>query len=234
MRKLFLILSLCCCGNIVVSAQSTKVVKGAVVDKNGNPLPGAVVEATGGAESTVVDADGTFSIEVSMWLKSLTAKYAGMQTKKMNLKGGDMIFRMTPPKGKWFLNLEGSYCVDPSSGRIGLMAGYLGKWGGYFKLMPGLAEGVDGVPAAVMGVIKRVGGPVYAYLGIGYAPVVYEDYYYDYYYDYYDCYDYDPGAMVDGGFIFNIKKINLSVGYSYSGSGWGDNHDIHFGVGYCF
>ncbi|WP_417471148.1 carboxypeptidase-like regulatory domain-containing protein, partial [Leyella stercorea] len=41
-------------------AQSTRIIKGAVVDKNGNPLPGATVEATNGAESTTVDADGTF------------------------------------------------------------------------------------------------------------------------------------------------------------------------------
>ena len=52
MKNFFFILALCCLGCIGAIAQSTtKVVTGAVIDKNGNPLPGAIVEATGGAGS---------------------------------------------------------------------------------------------------------------------------------------------------------------------------------------
>ena len=84
-KKLFMMLLM---GGVlmVAKAQSTKEVKGVVIDKNGNPLPGAKVQATGGAETAVTDADGTFNIEVSRWLKSLTATYPGMISKKAKLK----------------------------------------------------------------------------------------------------------------------------------------------------
>ena len=113
MKNFFFILAFCCLGSIGAIAQSTtKVVTGAVIDKNGNPLPGAIVEATGGAESTVVDADGTFSIEVPIWLKSLTTRYAGMKSKKKNLNGRDMIFLLRPDTDSWFINLETSVNAD--------------------------------------------------------------------------------------------------------------------------
>lgn len=65
--------------------KTTKTVTGAVVDDNGNPMPGALVEATGGAESVTTDADGTFTLEVPVWLKSLTATYPGLKPRKVKL-----------------------------------------------------------------------------------------------------------------------------------------------------
>lgn len=233
MKNLFAILVCCCLVGFSVSAQNTKVINGAVVDKNGNPLPGAIVEATGGAENTVVDADGSFSIEVPIWLKSLTARYSGMKTSKQNINGLDMmIFRLSPQSdGRWFVNLEGSIGVSPSSVyRVGIMAGYLGNWGGYAKILPTFCDSdAEGTPAATVGIIKRIKKPVYAYFGLGYAPICEEDYKYgNYLY---------PGGMVEAGFIFNIKRFNINVGYSFSFD-FEDtdysNNDIHFGLGYCF
>ena len=230
MKNFFFILALCCLGSIGAIAQSTtKVVTGAVIDKNGNPLPGAIVEATGGAESTVVDADGTFSIEVPIWLKSLTTRYAGMKSKKKNLNGRDMIFLLRPDTDSWFINLETSVNADVY--RIGVMGGYLGKWGGYAKLLPTGGCYIGGVPALTVGVIKHIKSPVYSYLGLGYAPVGGIDSY-----PYSEDWDYEHGAMFEAGLIFNIKKkINISTGYSFSSSFCCyDNHEFHFGVGYCF
>lgn len=249
MKHFILTLALICLGSMSALAQSTRVVKGAVVDKNGNPLPGAVVEATGGAESAVVDADGTYAIEVPIWLNSLTAKYAGMQTKKIKLDhDGDIIFRLRTQiadKG-WFVNAVcatsffDAYEASGFAGRLGLMGGYIGNWGGYVKVTPTFGDGTDacGLPAATIGVIKRIVGPAHIYVGLGYAPVSGDgdDYYYpDRYYYHDDCPNYESGMMVDFGFMFKFNHIVANVGYSYSNSFCCNvNHDLHFGVGYCF
>ena len=247
MKHFILTLALICLGSMSALAQSTRVVKGAVVDKNGNPLPGAVVEATGGAESAVVDADGTYAIEVPIWLNSLTAKYAGMQTKKIKLDhDGDIIFRLrtqNADKG-WFVNVVGATSFFDASetsgptGRLGLMGGYIGNWGGYVKVTPTFGDdtGACGLPAATIGVIKRIVGPAHIYAGLGYAPVSGDDDDYGYngwHYD--DCPFYENGMMVDFGFMFKFNHIVANVGYSYSNSFCCNvNHDLHFGVGYCF
>lgn len=121
-------------------AQNTKIVTGAVIDKNGNPLPNALVEATGGAESVTTDADGSFSIEVSIWLKSLTAKYAGMASKtKRIVDGAPLIFELKPKTSSWFADLAYSaniaYGGEGYFSRLGVMGGYLGNWGGYLKVL---------------------------------------------------------------------------------------------------
>ena len=245
MKHFILTLALICLGSMSALAQSTRVVKGAVVDKNGNPLPGAVVEATGGAESAVVDADGTYAIEVPIWLNSLTAKYAGMQTKKIKLDhDGDIIFRLRTQiadKG-WFVNAVGAtsffdaYEASGFAGRLGLMGGYIGNWGGYVKVTPTFDDGTEacGLPAATIGVIKRIVGPAHIYVGLGYAPVSGDDdYNYNGWHYYYP--DYESGMMVDFGFMFKFNHIVANVGYSYSNSFCCNvNHDLHFGVGYCF
>lgn len=142
MKKLFLML-LMIGAAFAANAQSTRQVRGAVVDKkNGNPLPGAKVEATGGAESTVTDADGTFTLEVSQWLKSLTATYPGMNKKKEEIDGTNILFELTPKqKMTWFVNLVGNFTLcgethpELSTPGMGLMFGQLGKWGWYGKFM---------------------------------------------------------------------------------------------------
>lgn len=79
----------------MATAQTTRVVTGAVIDKYGNPIPEARVEATGGAENTLTNADGTFSIEVSQWLKSLTVSYPGMGKVVKKIKPGkEILFKM--------------------------------------------------------------------------------------------------------------------------------------------
>ena len=158
MKKIFLMLAVCAM-SIAVSAQTTRVLKGAVIDKDGNPLPGATVNATGGSEVTTVDADGSFSMEVPIWLKRATAQYAGMKDKTLKIKGDDLIFRMKPDKRKqWFIIanysriVSGNYSktmyygytenfrLDYSGNMGGLMFGRLGKWGWYGKINVGLLE----------------------------------------------------------------------------------------------
>lgn len=228
MKKLLLLMTFVICV-LSVNAQNTKVITGAVIDKNGNPLPNALVEATGGAENVTTDADGTFRIEVPIWLKSLTAKYAGCRDKKIKIKDKSRLIFDMKPKGEecWFL--DAVYSANFSSDyftRIGLMGGYLGNWGGYAKVLMPL-ETEDAIPSVTVGVIKQVAQPVYLYFGAGYSPVF--EYIRWGYWNYYD------GAMFDIGAIIRIKKFNVGIGYSFSTSFENvNNSSVQISVGYCF
>lgn len=251
MKKILLMTALCLL-SISMSAQSKKIITGAVIDKNGNPLPNALVEATGGAENVTTDADGTFRIEVSIWLKSLTAKYAGLKDKTIKLKNDKpVIFEMSRKNGWGFLNIAYSANFGNETSefnRVGLMGGYLGNWGGYAKAMIAV-DTEDFIPSGTIGVIKRIANPAYIYFGAGYSPVFYV---YDYYYptsqynyltgqytygsryegSYFSKYD---GAMFDTGVILKFKRFDINAGYSASTNFDGTaNHSVQVSFGYCF
>lgn len=223
MKKILMLMTLVICA-LGVNAQNTKVITGAVIDKNGNPLPNALVEATGGAESVSTDADGSFRIEVPIWLKSLTARYAGFPDKVIKLDGkSQVIFEMKEKTGGWFLNLAASADFNGEvSGTAGLMGGYLGKWGGYAKIvMPFYAY----IPSFTAGAIKRIYKPFHWYLGVGYTEV--EG-------DFYES-DTEDGVMFETGAIFKIHKIDFSVGYAFSTSFCCyESHQLQLSIGYCF
>lgn len=220
MKKLLLMLVVAC-SSIVAVAQNTRVIKGAVVDKDGNPLPGAVVEATNGAESTVVDADGTFSLEIPIWLKSITAKYAGMKDKKLSTNRNDHVFYMSKKiQGHWFANLCYGACIgDDYYSRIGVMAGYYASWGAYARLMPSLETGI---PTFTIGVMKNIKNRVIPYLGFGLGNRC--RYKYGYWRD-------DITGQVDIGALVNVSsKFHVNIGLSSNF----DGIDIILGAGYTF
>lgn len=212
MKKSVLMILLCCLASVSVMAQSTKEIKGAVIDKNGNPLPGAVVEATGGAESATVDADGTFSMEVPVWLKKVTARYAGMESKTKKIKNGDILFELSPKKNKWFVSLVGSYDFRSTEmGRIGVMAGYVRSWGGYVKVAPTIIEDEIGLPAITAGVVKSLSNTVNLYLGLGLMPYHESDYW-----GKSDDYA-EPSLGIELGTIINLSdRFNLTAGVGLS------------------
>ena len=236
-------------------AQSTRIIKGAVVDKNGNPLPGATVEATNGAESTTVDADGTFSLEVSRWLNTATARYAGMRKKTLEVQDGDMVFRLSPKSNKsWFLNVvtggvtldrtEDEYDMRPNATfTIGLMGGFLSNWGGYAKLLWSLNASVieePAVPTVTIGATKRVFSFMYAYAGVGCGVVNKVNSYlrsndYDYSNSYHFRNDKYTGMAFDLGTIFRVKNhISANVGISCVTDFDHTNFYFSAGVGYVF
>lgn len=243
MRKIFLMLALALASTAAM-AQSTRIIKGAVVDKNGNPLPGATVEATNGAESTTVDADGTFSLEVSRWLNTATARYAGMRKKTLKVQDGDMVFRLSPKYDKkWFLNVVSGvvtldrtyddYDMQPNATfTIGLMGGYLSDWGGYAKLLWGLNASVieeTAVPTVTIGATKRVFSFMHAYAGAGYGKLNGVDKEYNRDVSNSDAMAFDLGA------IFRVKKhISANVGISWVTDFDQANYYFSAGVGYVF
>lgn len=244
MRKIFLMLALVLASTAAM-AQSTRIIKGAVVDKNGNPLPGATVEATNGAESTTVDADGTFSLEVSRWLNTATARYAGMRKKTLEVQDGDMVFRLSPKlEMDWFLNVVAGvvtldrtfdeYDMLPNTTySLGLMGGFLGKnWGGYTKLLWILNSSdvsEPAVPTVTIGATKRVFSFMHAYAGVGYGKLNGVDKEYNRDVSNKDAMAFDLGA------IFRVKKhISANVGISWVTDFDQANYYFSAGVGYVF
>lgn len=250
MRKLFITILMT--GITVMSFGQTKVIKGAVIDMNGNPLPGAKIEATGGAENTVTDVDGTFSIEVSQWLKSLSVTYPGMdkQKKKIKQDNRDMIFTMKEASKFWFITAVGNYECTNSIPGAGVMFGRLGKWGWYGKALMDFYAAEHhrdkAMPSFSVGVIKRITKPFYVYLGAGWTGAVYEYEEYSKYNPYYDYDEYyhdwcrEDGIIIDLGFLYRAKKVNFNIGCSirnhnlaFQGD-WGLSQSIQLGVGYTF
>lgn len=65
---------------------TTKIITGIVLDKAGEPVGGAYVNATNGPETVETAPDGTYSIEVPVWLKYLTASYLGLGSVSVPIK----------------------------------------------------------------------------------------------------------------------------------------------------
>jgi TonB-dependent SusC/RagA subfamily outer membrane receptor len=59
------------------------IVKGKVIDSNGNPLPGASVLVKGSKIATLTDFDGGFSLQVPSGSSKIVISYIGMQTKEV-------------------------------------------------------------------------------------------------------------------------------------------------------
>ena len=77
----------CVCGLLVslnVVAASLKPVKGKVVDRFNNPLPGATIQVTHSPEKTITDVDGNFTLTVPADA-TLSIAYMGYATREINL-----------------------------------------------------------------------------------------------------------------------------------------------------
>ena len=174
-KLLFSLISLGVAFFMSAQSETTGVIHGVVIDKNGNPLPGAMVQSTGGAETVLVESDGTFELEVPIWLQTVSASYPGMGVKKQRVDfNNQMIFKLAPRSKFGFINLMGGYAVGTAescgSAIIGLMGGYLDNWGVYGKLgVPTAGEDLINGLQAIVGGIKHVYGGLYGYLGVGYG-----------------------------------------------------------------
>ena len=233
--------------NGIRRSQRTKTVKGVVIDKNGYPVVGATVQASSGNVNTTVANDGTFSMEVPEWLKTITVEKPGYIRNKKKVDD-DMLFRMK--KYAWFVNAVVSSMVsgdrqvswdnEISSGtmRYGIMFGQTGNWGWYSKILFGYEHNMD--PAITVGFTKRLSSKFQMYAGAGYASVEShdlssgEDFYH------YDCYRHDA-IMLDLGFMIKpTEHFNINIGCSgyqpFNESGYDADPclDVHIGLGYSF
>ena len=214
-----------------VGLAQTRTVNGAVIDKNGNPLPGAKVEAEGGIYTTV-NADGSFSLEVPTDIQRLNFSYVGIGDRYLKITDSPMLVELKKQQ-HWFVNLESETVLnDEEAVFLGIRAGYLAEnLGGYFRVVVPTLSNFDSenhVPAVTAGLIGRLFGNLYFYGGLGYSKVFAADEM-----DYRDT-DYD-GLAVDAGFMCKAGHFNVTVGYGLHTTCSDDkNHCVQFGVGYNF
>lgn len=245
--SLILLLSVC---NLLAQ----NIVKGTVVDKDGNPIPGVKVQIKDGTESTITELDGTFVLETANPAKKVTVHYAGMQSKDQKVKP-DMIIKMStsnwwntkPDKYSWIISVQGAFpeegVKNPS---IGLMVGRVKNFGWYLKGVYSKGESTDcdyapqywttgndkrSFYAATAGIIARMKSPIHLYCGAGYVNrnVAWE--LSDGAYAKHTEYTYS-GLAVDCGLMIKLGKIAINGGTMYSIDG--GEFVGNFGIGYCF
>lgn len=240
----------------MLAQENFKAVKGYVIDKNGNPIPGAEVMAPGGGESAITDSDGSFQMNVHPLLKKLSATYDGMTTKTLKIKPDkDLVFKLKKERtNPGFLNvvLGVSYneCAyyeayddvvkGDASASVGIMAGMLGKWGMYGKANVNLPT-MDA--SATFGLIKSIykrKAFIFGGLGFGYVRKAYRVRHHDVHndYDYWlGDWTFSPGVAADFGFIIKTgRHFDITIGYNYIHSIDPSNnvHGLQLGLGYVF
>ncbi|MCI6617383.1 MAG: TonB-dependent receptor [Prevotella sp.] len=71
-----------------VQQQKGRIVKGRVIDENGEPMVGVTVRVPGTVGGTVTDIDGNYSVEVPAGRSQLELTYMGYQTLTIGANGG--------------------------------------------------------------------------------------------------------------------------------------------------
>ena len=233
----------------ILAQENFKAVKGYVIDKNGNPIPGAEVMAPGGGESAITDSDGSFHMNVHPLLKKLSATYDGMTTKTLKIKPDkDLVFRLKKERVRpaflnvvlgFSCNMNGDYDynhyenVPVPMPSFGLMAGMLGKWGFYGKGVSDELGNFNVTFGVIKSIYKRT---TYIYAGAGYGMAWIDAWNDDYY---------RPGIAGDFGFIFKTgRHFNITIGYNIirtfpfkdHGEHFSSNyvHGVQLGLGYVF
>jgi len=85
MRRFLSLLVLFMAVQLLLQAQ-TKLVRGKITDANGNPLPGATVNAKGTAVAVSTKDDGTFSMSVPSSVRTLVISYVGYANKEVDVR----------------------------------------------------------------------------------------------------------------------------------------------------
>lgn len=247
MKKLFVMLLIIGTSTLAF-AQTNRVYKGAVIDKNGNLMPGVRIQATKGTEETVTDADGSFTLEAPITLKSVTATYPGMSNTKKSVKNPDeVVIEMNAhQQSQWFAGVVGGYSFeDYEVTHLGVMGGKKGFWGYYAKFMiditkPKANSSSDNMDCGngftiTAGGIKSITRNLYMYFGGGYNHGYGRKHYYDGYSSY-RIWKNKSGIAADFGFMYTVADmINITLGatgrFSFDGK---SAPGVLMGASYCF
>lgn len=74
----------------VAQSEKKKVVKGRIIDKDGEPIIGATIQVKGGTTGAIADVEGNFSLEVEEDA-TLVVSYIGMKTEEITARGRQML-----------------------------------------------------------------------------------------------------------------------------------------------
>lgn len=260
-RKIACISMLLWAGLQLASAQN--VLKGKVVDHDGNPIAGAKVENAKGNEQTTTDMNGQFSLEADQPVKKVNVYYMGLQTAHKKAKP-DMLVKMSgiswwktkPEKYRWFVGPQVAFASNTEDGSkyeptFGITFGRIKNWGWYVKgLYRRPSKTTDdhnpdiwytgklktGYYTITAGGIRRLFGQLHLYVGAGYA---YQEGAWEQTngqnYKFYS----GDGIGIEGGLSLRIKHIFINSGVSTiidAGGGLGCESKAigNFGIGYIF
>lgn len=258
MKKIALLLCLMLTSFSYMIAQDA--VRGKVIDRDGNPIPGVKVEIVGKPISVITEIDGSFTIPTDQPLQEIRVVYSGMQTKVLKATP-DMVITMfkttwwnrVPDKYSWIISPQ---FVAPENGAsnlsYGLMVARVKTFGYYAKFVfspthtiidyihelriDHWTTGKDRrvYVAGTAGVMYRLKSAVHAYAGLGYVnrQVAWQipD----------ECwhwlknteYSYD-GVVLDYGLLLRCGHFTVNGGAMMSLSG-GCNFAANVGIGYSF
>ena len=88
----------CAMFTFVGMAQSTRTVKGVVLNENEEPMSGVVVKAANSNAETVTDSDGRFELKVGSFVRYVEASYENYITANAEIEGFYIIFNMKVDK----------------------------------------------------------------------------------------------------------------------------------------
>lgn len=91
MKTKTFILTVICLLTLAISASAQSVVRGKVVDENGEPMVGVTVMADGTKAVSVTDLDGNYKANLSAAVKELTFSFIGMEDQKVKVDGKSVI-----------------------------------------------------------------------------------------------------------------------------------------------
>lgn len=251
-RKIACISMLLVAGLQLASAQN--VLKGKVVDHDGNPIAGAKVENAKGNEQTTTDMNGQFFLEADLPVKKVNVYYMGLQTAHKKAKA-DMLVKMSgicwwstkPEKYSWFVGpqvaITSRNYIKPV---FGLTIGRVKNWGWYVKGLYSKGSDNDygtfdtwttndftpGYWSATGGIIRRCFGQIHLYAGAGYSSMDRGIKHTDGYYDSVIIKGED-GITYELGLTLRMKHFFINGGGMFKESG--ATHAIaNFGLGYIF
>ena len=146
------------------SAYAQDAVRGKVVDKHGNPIPGVKLEIKGGQDSVFSGLDGTFILSPSVTHGSLEAYYSGMIPARTRISK-DMTVTMRPEnwwnrepyRHSFFISLQTGVRMDafgtPTAPSLGIMFGTVKRWGWYIRALTWL-DGYDRIAPGSNGYVN--------------------------------------------------------------------------------
>lgn len=259
MKKPFFLLCMLLMSVSLLTAQN--VVKGTVIDQQGNPLSGAIVEVIGAAESIVIqaDSDGIFETQTMFVPKKVKVSCYGMKT-KVQLVEPYMAIRLKkvdywsqyPDRSVWVVSPQVIFPeMGTSNPSFGLMVARVRVSGIYVKCFyspsqstEGIYQDLDGVHpwttgkdkrsymAAVAGGLYRLANPLYAYIGIGYVNRKVAWQLIDGTYVRNTKYSYE-GGVLDYGLLLHYKHFTINGG-AMMGISDGCKIAANVGIGYSF
>lgn len=228
-----------------MSAQN--IVNGTVIDKGGNPIASAKVEAVGTDKSCLTNLDGTFSLEIPQNADRLKIDYLGMKAKLVKAEQGLTV--TLREASRWsgvydeYQNVMSIQGLLPSNFQydtpaVGFTFGRVKEAGWYLKALWTMNNVKANYAAVIAGGMIRLGCPVYLYLGGGICSreiahnLTDGNYYKDTRYPINSI-----GYAVDAGLMLRINDFFINAGtiinFSDHFSGNISPASLNIGVGFC-